>query len=355
MHVAELDIRFLRIITHAHLSLHPRTNLVVGANASGKTTLLEALWTLSALNSFRSRRAEELVQRGQPGYRVSATVHQDAAERQLQVERRRGETSVLLDGDRLQRASELARVAPMVLLEPDSQRLVSGGPRERRRLLDWALFHVKHDYLASWRAFHDALKQRNAALRVGGSALKAWNSVVAQRGMAIDNARRACAQALESALCSTLPKILPEQVVIRYEPGWPADRQYEEVLEEGAAADRDMGFTRLGPHKAEIAFTVGGKPAHRVLSRGQTKCLAVCLMLAQASYISASTGQHPVLLVDDLASELDRPTRQGLLALIKAEPGQAIFTALDEADLGLEQAQLFHVEQGRLEEKETQL
>lgn len=351
MNVGELEVRFLRILSEAHLRLHPRWNLLVGPNGSGKTSVLEALWVLGQLHSFRSRRPQDLVQRGAEGFRVSAVLQREGMTRRLSVERRRGATRVMLDGQGVQRSSQLAAAAPMVLLEPDSQRLLTGGPRERRRLLDWTLFHVKQDYLQSWRAYHEALKQRNAALRAGPAAVRPWNPVIAERAAAIDQARRDCVDSLQSALDQSTAQVLPKAVKLAYRPGWPTAMEYQAALEVSLEADRERGFTLYGPHKSELGVLCGDERAAVVYSRGQGKLLAACIMLAKAAFISDRTGNQPVLLLDDLASELDRGSRAAVLALLGATPCQVMLTALDKGDLAVHEGRLFHVEQGRIEER----
>ena len=165
MFVQELEIRNLRILESAGLSPGPGLNVLYGPNGSGKTSVLEAVHLLGVGRSFRSRHHLEMVRRGTGGFRIRGNVYRETGLRRLGLELGSAGLSIRCDGQTLSTASALARKLPLVLLTPDSQRLITEGGNLRRKLLDWCLFHVEPGFLPAYQRFRRALKQRNAALR----------------------------------------------------------------------------------------------------------------------------------------------------------------------------------------------
>ncbi len=260
---------------------------------------------------------------------------------------------VRVDGDNNGGAAALAAALPLQVIDPDVHNLVSGGPDERRRFLDWVAFHVEPDYLGLWRQFRRALKQRNAALKAGGAreSLQAWDREFCDLGERVDAVReKILAGALEK-LREHGAQLLGAEVDFRYAPGWSRDETLQEALASHFERDRMLGTTQVGPHRADLRLTYDERQARRLVSRGQQKLLASSMILAATETVQATLGRPLVLLLDDPAAELDRSSLARLMERVAGLGSQVIATSLQPDDLELPAPpRVFHVEQGVLRE-----
>lgn len=352
MPVAALELEHFRNLRHVTLTCAPTLNLFIGANASGKTSLLEALYFLGRARSFRSGQVRELIQHGAEAFRLTATVL-DGEGRHVVGLRRTAQTSTLrLDGVPLLTLAELARRWPVLLLNPDSHRLLEDGPQQRRRFMDWGLFHSEPTFWTAWKRYAAALRHRNAALRSGAAdrLVDAWNAELAATAALLDPLRNTFCKALESALApfleQTLGVIAPQ---ISYRPGWPQNGVYDLAvyLRQGREADRRYGYTRLGPHRADFQVRLPGMDGP--LSRGQQKLLVSALLLAQAHLYRQWRNQPCILLIDDLPAELDHAHRERLMRCLAGIEAQLFVTAIERDRLDTSAwpaARLFQIEDG---------
>jgi DNA replication and repair protein RecF len=265
-----------------------------------------------------------------------------------------------LDGASVAGLGELCAALAALTFEPGSHALVSGGGEPRRRFLDWGLFHVEQDpqelrFLALWRRHARALKQRNALLKVRASAdqFDGWDAELAAAGEALSQYRETYLDRLQPRLRVLAEELTPQlgEARIVFQPGWRRDQlSLADALL--LARDRDLatGFTSVGPHRADWRIEHAGRPAQEPLSRGQAKLTALAALLAQAQDFASQRGHWPVVLLDDLASELDRNHQQRLLGLLRASGAQVFITGT-ESLASLERVGeigRFHVEQGAL-------
>ena len=337
--------------------LEPRAglNLFLGANAAGKTTLLEALYALGRGRSFRGTPAE-LAGPGAPGWVVHGA---------LTTEDRPG-AGVGLGWDpsgglaiRIDQADatlqELARVAAIEVLEPDTHRLLDDGPAYRRRYLDWGVFHVEHRFYPAWRRYQRAQLQRNEALRAGleRAAVEAWNEELAAAGEEVQAYRLEHVRALRAPLAAEIPALLGDlDWSLELRRGWSAERGLAEVLRDHYDNDARQGTTVSGPHRAELKLQLAGRSAKHHASRGQQKMLIAALLLAQARLIRERTGREPILLLDDFPAELGPPFQRALIDALARYGGQCFVSsieltgALEKALENSPEISLFHVEHG---------
>jgi DNA replication and repair protein RecF len=352
MLLRRVDIRDVRILHRVVLEPASQFNVFVGPNGSGKTSLLEAIYLLGSGRSFRTRPIREVIARGKGELCVFGEMRgEDSLTETVGIEKGVAETRIRLSGQMVRASSMLARLLPLVLLTPDSQRLLSDGAELRRRLVDWALFHVEPDYHDLLVQYRRALRQRNAALREAPSArtLAPWTREVADLGSRLHGLREGYLGEVLGELEGTVEGLLGMRVAMAYEPGWNVREELAKVLTDAATEDRVRGFTGAGPHRADLCFTCDGSPAQHVLSRGEGKLFVVALMLGQLEYLARRSGRIPVALVDDLGSELDPDGRRRFLEALGTTGAQVFVTALSEDTVtipeGTERA-LFHVEQG---------
>jgi DNA replication and repair protein RecF len=333
------------------LELDPRGTGIVGHNASGKTSLLEAIFFLAHGRSFRTATRQRLIQRGQEHFRVIARIERQDRSLVASAEHGHGATQMRLAGRGVSGVAEIAEVLPIQVIDPGVHRLIDEGSARRRRLVDWGVFHVKHGFLEQWRRYQRALTQRNAALREGLSAdiINAWNRELIEPAGFLDDARRQYVSVLGPAFESMASSLLDEPVKVEYRRGWPDELSLEEALAEARPRDLRMGTTTTGPHRADLIIRVDGVLARDRVSRGQQKLLASALILAQIQATSGSGGGgRTCLLLDDPAAELDVDKLGKLLQAIQQIPAQLIVSSVSEAGLsGIDIGRRFHVEQGR--------
>jgi DNA replication and repair protein RecF len=337
-----------RCLEDAELSPNGRFNLVYGANASGKTSLLEALAYLGRGKSFRGAPPSSLIRHGTSAFvlfgRAAAGEHLAS----LGVRNSREGLEVKVDGVAGVGASALAEALPLQLIDPDVHSLVGGGPETRRRYLDWVAFHVEQEFLAEWRRFRRALKQRNAALR-SGQGLGAWTTEFAELGQKVNQTRVRVLDRLARALEAQSEHLLGHKVRFEYRRGWGADKSLAEALQESGERDAQLGATQAGPHRADIAVVVDERQARRLVSRGQQKLLACSMILAATEVVQREIGRSMLLLLDDPAAELDRHSLGRLMSGVFDLDCQVIATALERDSLQFpEPPSVFHVEHGRL-------
>jgi DNA replication and repair protein RecF len=250
------------------------------------------------------------------------------------------------------KGSEIAEILPVQTIGPDSHRLIEGGPSERRRFLDWGVFHVEHSYLEAWQRYRRVLGQRNAALQRGGEAaseLRVWTDALADAGEDIDRVRRAYVERLAPSVSEQAEALLGHAVSVDYRSGWRADLGLREALDASAARDPSLGHTEPGPHRADLVLHFDGRKVHDEASRGQQKLVAAALVLAQASVLAATAASNGALLVDDPAAELDAGAFERLLLQLRTVRCQLLFTGLTAMSLDRDPpTAVFHVERGQV-------
>ncbi len=336
MRIASLDIAGFRNLRSVGLHCSPGLNLLIGPNASGKTSVLEALYVLGRGRSFRARQARELIQTGAAAFRVVAMMTDGAGRRTpVGIERDAGALTVRIGGAPTRSLAELARRAPVLLLNPDSHRLLEDGPKQRRRFMDWGLFHADPGFLDPWRRYDIALRHRNAALRTQAAdrVVDAWDGELAAAAALLDPLRESFCKALEGVLGPLTEVTLGEVAVqVDYRRGWPLEPfkpDFASWLRAGRAQDRHQGHTRLGPHRADFIPRIAGRPPAEALSRGQQKLLVITLVLAQAELYRRHAGDACILLIDDLPAELDPDNRVRVTRALAGLDTQLFVTAIE--------------------------
>jgi DNA replication and repair protein RecF len=236
-------------------------------------------------------------------------------------------------------------------MEPNSHLLISGSPDGRRRFLDWGVFHVEPQFLECWRRYSRALKQRNAALRAGQSrVLDSIDQIFAEQGEALNRYRQAYFASLSGAIGNSKEQAETPELVdveLEYHAGWKG-KSLGEALAAARKRDLERGVTSQGPHRADMQINKGGKPVRAVFSRGEQKSLAATLLLTQAELI-AGLGEPPLVLLDDLASEFDRPHFDAVLTRALHSAGQVWVTGTAAPEWQQEH-KVFHVKHGAVQE-----
>lgn len=351
----QLRICGLRCLTDVSVPLDPAINVFVGANGAGKTSVLEAAFLLSHARSFRSAAREALLQRGMTQLSVFAEVrHQNGSTNRLGLGRTGPRWEARINGESVT-IGQLVRECAVVCFEPGAHALIAGAAEERRRYLDWGVFHVEHEFLANWRRYQRALKQRNSLLRVGSASTAAmfepWELEMSLAAHQIDRQRRAYVDLLRTRLESGVAGLLPELglIELRYRRGWSDELELADQLHAQRSRDLARGHTTLGVHRADWSVSFEHAPLREHLSRGQEKLTALACMLAQAALYASHHGEWPIVCLDDLASELDQQHQVAVVAQLMAAQAQILLTGTElPSALRETTARVFHVEQGRL-------
>jgi DNA replication and repair protein RecF len=355
MQLSHLKIRDFRNLVDIELEPCSGVNLIYGLNASGKTSLLESIYYLSHLRSFRTPYLSDLINHNASRLQLLAKAT-DLFDNQIPIgiERSKDSLEVRANQKPIQRVADITAIFPVLAIHPDSYRLITGSPGERRAYIDWGVFHVEQGFFEAWQRYKKALSQRNAALRSGQkpSYCKLWDKELDAAAQHIDVKREKYIQDLYPFYLDLIEQFFPEQQVkLEYRRGWRSEESLRTVLEQTFDRDLKRGMTQAGPHRADLYIQVDGKSAQTGISRGQQKALVALLKLAQVQQFSQSAARHCILLYDDLAAELDKGHRKQIMSVLESMPIQLFLTAIepDQIDLqGWSDVQMFHVEQGQL-------
>lgn len=352
MALSRARITSLRCLAEAELALHPVRNYIFGPNGAGKTSLLEAMFVLGRGRSFRTRQIRRLVRRGSDGFAVFGEITQGGEVHRLGIAFKEGRLDRRLDGAASASAVELARFFPVHAIDPGSHQLVQGTPADRRRFLDWGVFHVEHGYLEAWRRYRRVLSQRNAALKAQArpAEVEAWTDQLINAAAPVHEARSRYMEALAPIVRSRAGALLDRDVVVTYSPGWDRDASLQDALAADAERDRVLGRTEAGPHRAELRVALDGRLAQEEASRGQQKLIAAALVLGQVDVYRQRRAEESTLLVDDPAAELDSGSLGRLLEQLESTRAQLVITGLSAAQMPVAPGfPVFHVEQGVLQ------
>lgn len=347
-----IELQNFRRIERASLIFDARGTGILGPNASGKTSLLEAIFFLGQGRSFRTSERAKLLGPDASFFRVVGEVSTSRGLLAVGSEYSDGKTDTKLAGQSISSVAEIAEILPLQLLDPGMHRFIEEGSARRRRLLDWGVFHVKQDFLHYWRRYQKALQQRNALLRTSlhasASLLEAWEREMNVCGEAVDIARVEYVELLSPHFRALSSALLSEAINLEYRRGWAVDQTLDEALKDSRPRDQKLRTTSVGPHRADITFRVRGTVARDLVSRGQQKMLASAFVLAQIRQRADSAQVPTCLLLDDPAAELDVDNLGKLLRAIDSVPSQLIVTSVSEGGLqGMHIGRKFHVEQGR--------
>jgi DNA replication and repair protein RecF len=345
MRLEQLQIENFRRIDRLDIGLPPGRVLIEGDNAGGKTTLLEAIYYLVTGRSFRTRYDNDCVPWGAPPGTLALVrgkarrANGDSC--RLGVTLGAGIKSVRIDGNPLQRLANLWGRLQAVLFTPDDLQLVKGGPGERRQYLDVALSQMDPRYIFHLQRYLQAMRQRNALLKrqdLGGHALleniAPWDDQLAENGAPVVKARFEFVAALEPRAAQLHQKIVegapdsgrPETLRLEYQnsPRVPLPADIDRIrvgllqaLGGSLEDDRKRGQTGVGPHRDDMTVLLGDKPARDFGSQGQIRSATLALILAEIDEMENRSGEPPLVLLDDLASELDPVRKRNVLSLLK--------------------------------------
>lgn len=333
MDVNRLILNNVRCFEVVDIDLYKGINVFNGDNASGKTTLIEAIHVLSYGKSFRTSKIDNIRSNNHKDMIISSKITSKDFCYKIGLSKNNNNLELHVNGSSTGKLSDLARHLAVITFHSESDQLIHGEPVFRRRFIDWYLFHTKIDFFKEWSRYQRILKHRNAILRSDISQIDYWDQLLAQSGEIITSWRIEAVELIMSFLVGIVGDIQSfSSFSWSFMPGWAASENLISALQRSHHRDSQQGFTSFGPHRADLRLRMMGREAKEVLSRGQQKTLTVLMLLTMASVYNKCKNQNPIFLLDDLASELDIHHREYLLNKISSLGCQVILTSLNEAD-----------------------
>lgn len=338
-----------------------RVNVIYGQNAQGKTNLLESLWLFTGGKSFRGAKDSELVRIGALRSRLQCTFFAEGREQtaEIHIEKRR---KAILNGVALPSPTRLTGLFGAVVFSPDHLMMIKGSPEQRRRFIDAALCQVQPSYIQTYSEYLHILQQRNALLKEwyrfpDDDQLEAWNARLTEAAADIVIARRDYCRTLREQATEVYTGLSGgrEQFTLAYEQDKPYEQMsrpeiaeyWRQALVDSRKADIGAGFSTVGPHREDLSVGISGLSARHYGSQGQQRSAVLALKMAEAAVLRDRTGEQPVILLDDVMSELDE-TRQDYL-MNHLDGWQVFITCCDPSTIGrLADGKVFKMESGTL-------
>lgn len=327
----DLILENFRNFALCEVDFHPRFNIIAGRNGVGKTNLLEAVYFFGALRSFRTTVRRDIIRHDASAARARATFGAQSYGMVCELLLGPNERKLKIDGKGASAASEHFSKLPMVLFHPAAMDLVQAGPEARRRFLTRALFQAVPAYPEIHRDYQRALASRNELLKQRSfdhRVISSFDSQLARLGGTIVANREQFVSQLKSIFKRSFEEIsegLDADIV--YRPRLSGDEDcYLKALSQSLGTDIARGFTGLGPHADDLEIRVEGKPARKFGSQGQQRLAVLALKIAETRALSQATGRIPILLLDDVSSELDRGRNKLLFEFLAEEGGQVLIT-----------------------------
>jgi DNA replication and repair protein RecF len=356
VHLAHLRLRDFRNYARLDADFAPGFHLLLGDNAQGKTNILEAIYLMATLRSFRGVGGAQMIRHGQKGYFVGSNVI-GQGEHEIKIYWSARERKLALDGQPVKKLSDYLGVLRAVVFCTEDVHLVKGTARARRRFLDLLLAQTQPGYLPLLQRYMRAVRARNALLKqhaVDEAALDSFSQELVKLGNEIIRARRELVPKFSPLARLAYRRISndAEELRIEYQPSVKKDFAVE--LTQSRGRERSYRSTLVGPHRDDLQLLLNGKSAAQFGSEGQKRTLAIALKMAQSEYLTGIHGSPPVLLIDDVMGELDEKRRSGFLPLLeqaRKTSSQVFMTATEEnwpSELGKD-LQRWNVKHGTLQ------
>ena len=356
MFVKKLELSGFRNYKSEEFEFLPATNILYGNNAQGKTNALEALYLFSIGKSFRTQQDRELINFDESYTRLC--VEFDDAVRTNEIEiviRRDRKKQIKINEIPISKMGDLIGKFCVILFSPDELNLTKGSPNARRKFLDIALSQMRPKYYHILRRYNKVLEQRNnlikkmrfASDKSAKETLFIWNEKLAEYGMAIIEYRKNFVDKLYRFSKEIHQEISGEKFEIKYKTAFETKDEFKEKLDNSIDKEIEQGFTLYGPHRDDFDIYTDGKDLKTYGSQGQHRSAVLALKLAQADMVYEDMGEYPVLLLDDIMSELDSERRAYLVGKIKNK--QVIITCTDADETGItDGANLIHIDNGKV-------
>lgn len=359
MKINSLSLRNFRNYESLDISFNPSRNIIVGENAQGKTNLVESVYMCSFARSFRTSNSTDLVMFGKDMCLISADIESSSLDRKIGISvTRQGKKMIKKDGKPVSRTAELLNNLVVVIFSPEDLRIIKDSPDKRRNFINKEISQLRPRYFECLKNYNDALKQKNALLKsdvIMDEMLDIYDSQLAYNGYELVKYRRnfvdklsACSSELQSRISQGR-----ESLEITYSESCRADSAEQMMAEFAASRDKDRMYrsASIGPHRDDLEFFINGKDARKFGSQGQQRTIALCMKLAEVRIAREVLMENPVLILDDVLSELDIERQKFLLKEI--DDVQLFITSTelgDEMISEMKDASIFNVSCGNITE-----
>lgn len=349
------------------VSMEPARHLTIlhGRNGQGKTNILESVYLLGTARTFRSAKIPDLVGHGYTAASVRGMVQSAGVENEIILQLENNTRRISISGKNVHRSAELHGKLAVVIFSPDDTAMVKLGPETRRRYLDRSLYASDARFLQNYHNYYRTLKQRNALLKTNQyTTLDLWTEQLAEAGERLMEDRRRYVDRLGKLLQQHYQQIAGERekAEIHYHPDVFSDQENGkasllQLLQSQKDHDQRMKNTGHGPHRDDLMFLIDGYPLKSFGSQGQQRSFVLALKLAELDYLQETFGETPVLLLDDIASELDRQRMMNLLTFVRQREVQVFITTTDVTPflpVLQHDSRVFRVAGGKLMDEGTQ-
>ena len=350
MSISQLSLTDFRNLKSTTLDFHSSINLISGNNGAGKTNLLESIHVLCQACSFRTHHLKQCISHDKSSFMLFGRFSGYKAgllksEHKLEIK---------LNGEPIAKRSTLVSKTPVNIVNADSFDLIKGSPEERRKYLNWCLFHVEQNYSEHWQRYKHALKQRNQLLknRRDLRLLDYWNQYLVEPSLEIRRYRKHYIGLINKQLIELFPELLKDtHITLNYAQGWPEKLDLLHCLEIGRDKDIRAGYTNYGIHRDNLEILADGLPAGQILSRGQMKRLCLALIVVGLKIVREKSNKEIILLIDDLRSELDEEAQENVYSKLINIGLQLFVTNIEDhipASIQRKEFKMFHVEHGMI-------
>lgn len=360
MWIESLTILNCRLLKDISVELSPNINLIIGDNASGKTSFLEALSLLSSGKSFRTSHISEVISHQKCSVLVSAQLKSNSSSTNIGIEKTTKYSRIRINQQDIYTQAELSLHLPITTIHPDSVDVISGSPHYRRAYLDWLTFYTFPNFHKIWKEYKHILKQRNLCLKNANHryALDDWTMKLVELQPVINQQRIDTLNILKPIFEKISKNLLGNaKVNIELQTGFPQEVLLEkdklfDFYKDREEHDLKLQRTNSGVHRADLKIKLNNKPAKECGSRGQVKLLVICLLLAQSTAVNKNRSKG-ILLIDDLAAELDDKNKEKLMNYISSLNQQLFITSTKTIEIKIKNKKhkVFHVEHGEINGK----
>lgn len=361
MFIESIELLNYRNYSRLHMEFHEGTNVLYGDNAQGKTNILEAVYVCCTTKSHKSSKDKEIIQFGEEESHIKLQVRRDGVPYRIDMHLKKNKAKgVAVNGVPIRKASELFGIVNVIIFSPEDLNIIKNGPAERRRFVDLELCQLNKLYVYNLVQYNKVVVQRNKLLKEIDyqpslkETLDVWDVQLARYGKELIRFRKQFIDELNQIIHDIHFHLSGERedLVIQYEPNVTAD-QFEESLRKNRFSEIKQKLTLTGPHRDDLNFLVNGTDIRRYGSQGQQRTAALALKLAEIELVKKTVKDYPVLLLDDVLSELDSKRQEHLLSEINHIQTVITCTGLDDfVNSRFRMDKIFKIVEGTVESEE---
>lgn len=359
MYVKEIELYNFRNYREEKISFNDKVNIFLGNNAQGKTNLLEGIYLNAFGKSFKNVKDKELIRFGEEFCRIKTTIRKEDEDEIVEIViNKEGKKGIKREGIKLKKASELLEEYHMIVFSPEDLKIVKEEPEKRRRFINRELCQIRKGYLSDFNDYRKTLKQRNAYLKefaIDDTVLDIWDLELAEYGSRIISKRKAFIEML-GPVCSDINERITggkEKLEVKYEPNIFFEEnlknKFYDLLKRNREDDKRHRTTGRGPHKDDMKIVSNDIDLRKFGSQGQQRTAALSLKLSEIAIIERETGEKPILLLDDVLSELDNERQMYLINTLGEN--QLFVTTTDIMDpvaKNLPEGKIFKIDKGEV-------